>query len=170
MLCQENIMKKTTLCLFTVCLICLVCGCRQSKDPIPDGSFRLTTVTVVDTEDIVVKQAIIEAAGKRSVKVTEDGGLTSVSNVEPLRDKETMNVKIAFVASLIKRSDSPNTIKWLIQLKSTGTTAGGPSTFQVEADSLDNILQLDLSDGVFPLGHDHVVGKFQGKPIVLLVE
>jgi hypothetical protein len=163
-------MKKTTLCLFTLCLICLFCGCRESKDQIPEGSFRLTTVTVVDTKDIVVKQAIVEAVGKRSVKVTEEGGLSSVSNVEPLRDKKTMNVRIAFVASLIKRSDSPNIIKWLIQLESTGTTAGGPSTFQVEADSLDNILQLTLSDGVFPLGNDLVVGKFQGKPIVLLVE
>ncbi len=163
-------MKTRILVMLTSLLVCLVSGCQESKDQIPDGSFRLTTETLVDTKDVVVIQAIIEAGGKRSVKVTEDGSLSSVSNVKPLRDKATMDVKIAFVASLIKRSDSANTIKWLIQLKSTGTTVGGPSTFQVEADSLDNILQLDLSDGVFPLGQDLVVGKFQGKPIVLLVE
>jgi hypothetical protein len=170
MLCQENAMKTITLVLFTSLLICLVSGCQESKDQIPDGSFRLTTETLVDTKDIIVKHVIIEAPGTRSVKVTEDGSLSSVSNVKPLRDTDTMNVKITFVASLIKRSDSAHTIKWLVQLKSRVATAGGPSTFPVEADSLDNILQLDLSDGVFPLGHDLVVGRFQGKPIVLLVE
>jgi hypothetical protein len=167
---QEDIMTKTILFLFSCFSIFMVSGCQESKDKIPDDSFRLAIDTLVDTKDIIVKHVIVEALGKRSVKVTEDVGLSSVSNVEPIRDIDTMRVDITFVATLIPRSGSPNILKWLIQLKSKNNTAGGPSTFQVEADSIGDIVQLDLQEGLYPLGQDLVVGKFQGKPVVLLVE
>jgi hypothetical protein len=162
-------MTKTMLFLFTCFSICLSCGCRESVEQIPEGSFRLTCQTLVDSKDLIVKHVIIEACGQRHVEVTQDGDHSSVSPLEP-RDTDAVRVEITFVATLTTRSDAPNRIKWLIQLKSRNATAGGPSTFPVETESLDDILQLDLQDGLHPLGHDLVVGKFQGEPIVLLVK
>jgi hypothetical protein len=163
-------MTKTILFLFMCLTNCFVWGCQESNEQIPDGSFRLTIDNKVDTKDLIVKHVIVEALGKRSVKVTKHGGDSSVSNVEPFRDMETMRVEITFVATLIPRTGSPNMFKWLIQLKSKNSTAGGPSAFEVEAESLGNILQVDIQEGLYPIGQDLVVGKFQEKPIVLLVE
>jgi len=166
---QEDIMTKTILFLFSCFSICMFSGCQESKDKIPDGSFRLTIETLVDTKDIIVKHVIVEALGKRSVKVTEDGDLSSIS-VKPFRDMDTMRLDITFVATLIPRSGSPKMVKWLIHLKNKNNWVGGPSTSQVEAESIGDILKLDLQEGLYPLGQDLVVGKFQEKPIVLLVE
>ena len=163
-------MTKTILFLSSCLSICMVYGCQESKDQIPDGYFRLAIDTLVDTKDLIVKHVIVEAPGKRSVKVTQEGGHSSVSDVEPIQDIDTMRVDITFVATLIPISGSPNIFKWLIQLKSRSSTAGGPSTFEVEAESLDDILQLDLREGLHPLGQDLIVGKFRGEPIILLVE
>ena len=162
-------MTKTRLFLLMCFSVCLGLGCRESVEPIPDGSFRLTSKTLVDTKDLTVKHVILEASGERTVEVTEGGDHSSVSPLKS-RDTDTVRVEITFVATLITRSDSPNMVKWLIQLKSRNATAGGPSTYPVETESLEDILQLDLQDGLHPLGHDLVVGKFQGAPIVLLVK
>lgn len=163
-------MTKTILFLFSCLSICMVYGCQESKDQIPDGYFRLAIDTLVDTKNLIVKHVTVEAPGKRRVKVTQKFGHSSVSNVEPIQDIGTMRVDITFVATLIPRSSSPNMFKWLIQLKSRSSTAGGPSTFEVEAESLDDILQLELREGLYPLGQDLIVGKFQEEPIILLVE
>jgi len=165
----EQIMMRTTVLLLAFLPITLVSSCREAPEPIPAGSFRLTAKTLVDTKGLVVKHATIEAAGERTIKVREDG---SESSVSPLvqNDADMVRVEITFVATLVTSSDGPNMIKWLIQLKSRDATAGGPSTFPVEAETLDDILQLDLPDGTHPLNQDLVVGRFQGKPVVLSVK
>jgi len=112
---------------------------------------------------------IIEAPGKRTVKVTKKGGL-SEATIEPVPNTDLMVADIVFVAAIIKTSESASVIKWLIQTKGQGVTIGGPSTFLVEVESLADVLQLKFDQGFHPLGQNIEIGKFQEEPIVLSVE
>ncbi len=152
-----------------IAVIPCVTGCGDQANQIPPNSFRATVKNLVEGSDLLVKHVIIEATGTRTVKVTEKGGL-SEATIEPAQDTDLMRAEVTFVAALVKTSESGNMIKWLIQVKGQGVTVGGPSSFHVEAESLSDVMQLELDQEFHPLGQDIVIGKFQGESIVLSVK
>ena len=150
-------------------IVFYVAGCRDQADEIPPDSFRLRTNTLVDSSDMLVRKVRIEAHGTRIVKVTEEGD-SSTATIGPVRNADFMVAEIVFVAALLKTPESTNMIKWLIQIQGQGVTVGGPSTHQVEVDSLADVLDLQVDQGLHLLAEDIAIGTFRGRPIVLSVE
>jgi len=165
----ENRKMKKAFALLSIVVVLCVTGCRDQSNQIPPDSFRATVKDLVEGSDLFVKHVIIEAPGKKTVKVTKKGG-HSEATIEPAQNTDLMLAEVTFVAALVKTSGSATMIKWLIQIKGQGVTVGGPSSFPVEADSLSGVLQLKFDQEFYPLGQDIVIGKFQGESIVLSVE
>jgi hypothetical protein len=165
----EDMKMNRALAVLAIAVIPCVTGCRDQANQIPPNSFRATVKNLVEGSDLLVKHVIIEAPGKRVVKVTEKGR-RSAATIEPAQDTDLMLAEVTFVAALVKNSESGNMIKWLIQIKGQGVTVGGPSSFPVEAESLADFIQLEFAQEFHPLGQDIVIGKFQGESIVLSVK
>ena len=161
-------MKSAFTLLAIVVALCIT-GCRDQTNQIPPDSFRATVRDLVEGNNLLVKHVIIEAPGEKTVKVTEKGG-QSEATIEPAQNTNVMLAEVTFVAALVKTSESETMIKWLIQIKGQGVTAGRPSSFSVEAESLADVLQLKFDQEINPLGQDIVIGKFQGESIVLSVK
>ncbi len=161
-------MKRACALLAIVVIICAT-GCTDQTNQLPPDSFRATVKYLVEGSGLLVKHVIIEAPCKKTVKVTQ-GRKHSEATIEPAQNTDLMLAEVTFVAALVKTSESGNMIKWLIQIKGQGVTAGGPSSFPVEAESLADILQLKFDQEFHPLGQDVVIGKFQGESIILSVK
>lgn len=166
---MENTRVKRAFTLLAIVVVLCVTGCRDKTNQIPPDSFRATVRDLVEGRDFLVKHVTIEAPGKKTVTVTEKGG-EQMAVIEPGQNTDLMLAEVVFVAALTKTSESGTMMKWLIQIKGQGVTVGGPSSFSVEAESLADVLQLELDQEIHPLGQDIVIGKFQGESIVLSVK
>ena len=174
---------KKTLILLSAVIVFFVAGCKffvagckekEQVQEIPPGSFRVSIEDLYEGTDLLVKHFTIEAHGEKTVKISKKTG-HGLINATPALDTELMVAEVVFVADLVKTSAPTNMLKLLIQITerrgiSTGNSVGAPNSFPAEAENLADILELTLSDGLYPLGQDIVIGKFQGEPIVLSVK
>jgi hypothetical protein len=144
-------------------------GFSPSKDtgPIPPDCFRVSFRDVVESDNLVVKQMLIEARGKRKIEVRQAGAVRSAT-LEPSRDEEFMRGEITFVADLFLQGENSRRIKYLAQIKGPGVTVGGPSSFPVKAEELSDILSIHF-EGIWPLGQEFVIGNLLHEPIMLRV-
>ena len=157
-------MKKAIVLLTVTAIICCT-SCKDQADQIPPDSFRATVQNLVKSNDMLVKHVVLQATGERTVKVNG-----KKATIEPTLNTDFMTAEIVFVATLVKSSESANMIKWLIQIKGQGGGVGGSSTFPIEAESLDDVLELKFDQGLYPLGQDITIGKFREEPIILSVK
>ena len=157
-------MKKAIVLLTVTAIICGI-GCKDQADQIPPDSLRATVQNLVESNDMLVKYVIIQATGERTIKVNG-----KKATIEPASNTDFMVAEIVFVATLVKSSESANIVKWLIQVKGQGVGVGGSTAFSVEAESLDDVLELKFDQGLYPLGQDITIGKFREEPIILSVK
>ena len=154
-----------------LCLgICLSLGCRESEEQVLDTSYHVTATKLIDQTDLFVQHVIVEAIGKRTIQVNAEGQLFHRGIVRPDPNTNKLRYELLFVATLIKSSDSTNTIKWFIQGKGPIATSYHPATFEVEARKLSEVLRMDVSNASHPYDQELVLGKFLKDQIVLRVE
>ncbi len=151
-------------------VICICLGCQKSEDNTPATSFRIITDKLIDTKDLVVHHVTIEAPGERYVQVNAEGELFCKSTFKPVRETNTLRFELTFVATLIKRPDSPNVMKWYMQAKCDGNTIGHPDLIETEAQTLSELLKLNMFEGSQSFGQDLVLGEFKKEPIVVFVK
>lgn len=145
-------------------------GCENPADQIPPESFRVSAEDIVASSHLLVKKVIIEASGKRTVRIDDKGGNTGPVTVEAERNTDLVLAEVTFVAFLTPASESASSFWWMTQIEGSGSTASrGPSPFAVEAESLTDVLELKLEDGLHVLGQDILIGNFQEEAIVLAV-
>jgi hypothetical protein len=167
-------------------ILCLA-GCKDSKPPIPQNSYRLEVENLVDSKGgMLVKRLVITAYGKRKIeiKLGHSGG-RDMATARP--DRQSGNgfiaAEIIIVADLIDgilpltghpSSDTTPSIKplrWLAQIKVRGATLSGPSLYTVPSTStLEEIVSLDIQSGEHPIGQPLVLGQLQDKEILLTIE
>jgi hypothetical protein len=150
--------------------ICLSFGCQKSDDNVSAASFHVKADELISTDDHAVLHVVIEASGERYVEVNANGELFWKSTFKPQGDTNTLQVELTFVATFIKRPDTPNLIKWAMQTKAGGNTIEHPGTIETEAKTLSEVIQLKSLEGSVIFGQDLVLGKFNDEPIVILVK
>jgi len=151
-------------------LATLPMGCREKLEPIPAGSFRAVVEDVVADDLVLVKRMTITAAGVRTVSISEKGGLEEATG-NPDPNTGLMTAQVVFVADLIKiQPASGNIFRWMVRIRTGGVTAGGPG-FSVagSAESLRDVLSLNLTSGIYPLSQDISLGLVQGRVLSLKV-
>ena len=154
-----------------LCLgLCFNVGCQQPEEQVLDTSYHVTATKLIDQTDLFVQHVIVEAIGERTIQVNAEGQLFRRGNVRPDPNSNKLRYELLFVATLIKSSDSTNTIKWSIQGNGPNSTTYHPATFEVEAGKLSDVLKMELSDASHPYKQELALGKFLKDPIVLLVE
>ena len=153
----------------TLTLSLTLASCRNEEKQIPAGSFKVQVETLVETKDVLVKHLRIEAPGKREVRLVKKDS-RSKAVISPGQNQPNMHADIACVAVLIRSPNSQGTLKLLMQIKGQGVTVGGPSSGPVDADKVDDILQLKVDQDYYDLGDEIEIGSFQGDPIKLTVE
>ncbi len=146
-------------------------GCAKRQEPIPAGSFRAIVEDVVDDELVFVKRIAITAPGRRSVGISERGGLDRIWG-DPDPKTGLMTAEVVVVADLIKsQTSSENTLRWMVRMKSGGSTVGGPGLRRAgSAGSLRDIVSFRLDSGVHPLSRDLTLGYIQDRELILRVE
>ncbi|MCG8460698.1 MAG: hypothetical protein MI919_30820, partial [Holophagales bacterium] len=128
-------------------------GCGEHNDQMAPDSYRVTVKEIVETSHLLVKQVVIEAAGTRTVRIEDKGGNTDLAATEPERTTGLSRAEVTFVAFLEPASESASTFWWKTQIKGQGTTAfRGPSAYPAEAESLTDVLELELEPGLHLLG------------------
>jgi hypothetical protein len=161
----------TKLIKLLVCLgLCFNLGCQKPEEQVLDTSYHVTATKLIDQKDLFVQHVIVEAMGERIVQVEAEGQLFRRGIVRPDPDTNKLRYELLFVATLIKSSDSTNTIKWSIQGKDPISTAYHPATFEVEARKLSDVLKMEISDASHLYKQELVLGELLKDPIVLLVE
>ncbi len=162
---------KSAFVLLAIVVISCATGCGDRADQIPPESSRVTVEEIVETRQLLVQQVLIEAAGKRRVRIDDMGGNIGPVTVEPEQDTGRILAEITFVAFLEEASESAGVFWWMTQIEGPGSTAArGPSAFPVEADGLTDVLRLGLEQGLYVLGQDVRIGRFREEPIVLSVK
>ncbi|MHC4144782.1 MAG: hypothetical protein ACYSUD_08385 [Planctomycetota bacterium] len=151
--------------------LCLSFGCDKSEDNVPATSFNVKTHKLIETEEFVAFHVTVEAPEDRYVRVSvmgkvlcEGGFINARSVTHPLQFELTL------VATLIKRSDSPNMIKWYIQAEGAGQKIGHPEINETSVQTLSEALSLNRIEGPHSLGQDIILGEFQKEHIVISVE
>jgi hypothetical protein len=150
--------------------VCLSLGCAKSGDNASPTSFRVTAHRLIDTKDLLVHHVTIEAPGERFVRVNAEGKLVCQSTLKPVGDASTFRLELTFVATLVKRPDSPNIMNWYMQTKWSGNTIRCPEMIETEAETLSELVQLNMFEGSHSFGQDFVLGEFKNEPIVVLVK
>ncbi len=115
--------------------VCLSLGCAKSGDNASPTSFRVTSHRLIDTKDVLVHHVTIEAPGERFVRVNAEGEVFCQTTLKPEGNDSTLKFELIFVAVLIKKADSPNVMKWYMQVKLSGSTLGHPEMIESEAQT-----------------------------------
>jgi len=147
-------------------------GCSgQRKASIPAGKFKVTLLSRISGEDILVRHYRIEAAGSHTVEVTEGKGDLQSARIDPAVGRQDMVGDLYFVAALSPVDKTEFVLKWLVKIENAGGGAGGGSTFRgQDAGGLDEILKIALPEGEHPLGAPISLGHLQENEIVLNVK
>ena len=156
-----------------VCIgICLLFGCRESKDNVPVESYYIQTNRLIEKEDLMVQTVKIETSGSRVVQFCADDGIKRYSTFGFLKgDGDLSRFEITFVATLTRTPSSTNVLKWIIQTSSDGMEGTySPSKYNVEASAISEVLRLDIRDGSYSFGQNLVLGELPKKPITILIE
>ena len=154
-----------------VCIgTCLLFGCPESKDNVSVETFHISTNKLIEKEDLVVHTVTIETSGSRVIQLRTEDGIKRYSTFRPNGDSNMSRFEIAFVATLTKTPASTNVLKWVIQAGSDSGAAYMPSTYNVKASEISEVLRLDIRDGSFSFGQDLILGELQTKPLSILVE
>lgn len=154
-----------------VCLgICLAAGCSDSPDDAASGTFHVTADTLIDSDTAAVLHVTIEARGKRPVEVYIDGKLFCKTASQPADDTDTFRFELKFVAVMVKRPASLNTVTWYIRAEYPATGVECPAMVETEAQKLSEILKLNTFERWHPFGEDLVLGEFRQSPIVVLLK
>jgi hypothetical protein len=171
-------MNRVVTVLGIVIIFC-VAGCKDKTSPIPAQSFRVTTNNLIEGSDFLIKQVLIESHNDSTVNIREKGGgFDLTGTVKPMKNANTDLVfaELTFVAAIVKTPESGNIVKWLIKVNGQGIRAIGSSPYipieaqgQVEAASLNDVLQVKLDQEYYKRGYDIEIGNLQGKPLILSV-
>lgn len=150
--------------------ILVVAGCREKEDPIPSGTFRMVVEDEIADDVLLVKRVSITAPGTRVVTISEKGGLDQI-RVEPDSETGLATVQAIFVADLIRfQSRSENVLRWMVRMKSGGATVGGPGLSSVgSAQTLQDVLGLNLRSGLYALSQGIPLGRIQDRELILTV-
>jgi hypothetical protein len=166
----ENARQYLIVSILVAGLATLSTGCREKLEPIPAGSFQAVVEDIVADDLVLVKRMTITAPGLRVVSIVEKGGEDRVTaDADPKTGLAT--AQVVFVADLIKSQPaSENTLRWMVRIKSGGATVGGPgSSAAGSAQSLRDILALNMNSGLHPLSQDIKLGHVQGRELILKV-
>jgi len=166
-------MRLRTL-LVMVVILCLS-GCRDSNTSIPQNAYRLEAEDLVDQKGVMfVKRLAITAHGTRTIGIGVGQGNRDQARANPDRrsGNDLITVDIIILADLIDDSMSQSKLlRWLVQVKCGSTTMCGPSLLPAPASmSLEDIVTLNVQPGEHSVGQPLVLGRLQGKEILLTVK
>lgn len=162
---------RSMLFVFIGILIGAASGCDRKPAPIPANSFRAVVEDIVVDDLVLVKRITITAPGRRSVGVTEKGGVERVWG-DPDPQTGLTTVQVVIVADLIRSQPaSENLLHWLVRMSSGGSTVGGRQVRPAgSAGSLRDLLSFRLDPGDHRLSRDLTLGYLQDRELILRVE
>jgi hypothetical protein len=163
-------MKPTLQGLLLALTVLGLVSCQREK-PVPAGSYRLAVENLADYPDSLrVTQLVITACDRYTVRVTTTGK-TAEAVAEPDRDSQgIVQARILILGDLALAQGGTCQLTSLLQIRTAGVRAGGPSRRSVDSErKLSDLMKLDVRDGDYPLGQDLKLGELQGEPIVLEV-
>jgi hypothetical protein len=157
-----------------VALVFFAGGCQEKQGQIPVDSFQLLVENIIDSDILIVKQVTLVAHGKRIVSILKN---SDRQQGDMLPDAETglMTVKIVFAAGLNKsEASSENVVRlfWNFLYKGNNRGLGHPSEVAPagNATKLDEVAELKIESGTYPLSQDLVLGTIRGSELVLRVK
>ena len=154
-----------------ICLgLCLFFGCAKLKDNLPAKFLNIKTDKLIGTDEFAVFHVAVEAPGDRNVRVNAVGEVVFEDTFAARPDSNILHLELTLVSTLIKTSDSPNMIKWYIQVKSAGHRMGHREINETSVQTLSDALSLKRIEDPQSFGQDIVLGEFQKEPIIISVE
>lgn len=141
-------------------------GCGSSQFEPPEGVVQIDVESLYEGDDLRVIQLTLRAHGNCSVKLGGAGGSETIA-VEADRATGIAQCTALILADLVK-TPAGNSVKWLHRLESDAGRAGGPETlYNVDADTLDDLLTMRFEPGVFPLDSPIRVAEFRDRTLWL---
>lgn len=151
-----------------VVLFSVLSGCEREAS-IPGGKFVIETTVLAQSGDLYIALLDVTFSGRNTVRVYEEQDAETLW-VEPDRETGIGKCDILILADLVNQS-SCRRVKWLHQIRSSGSKAGGPAIYSLEQDqSLDDLLKMEILSGEYSIGSEITIATFQGRQLKLGVD